>query len=281
MSTKLLIQRVVAGDSSSPRFQIYLSLLQKVIEQTKSKDTEVIIRYLKKGMTDLREFAYSCLHYINDREVFEAILGAEREGFDAVLIYCFSDPVITEARQAMNIPVLGLAQPSILFAQMMGARLGVVAMSPESAGRNEELLLKYAPRERVMLPIRHMPIPVNEQAKMMEDARQGVEAFKEVARTYIKDGAEVIIPACGAVSLALRFAPGCPELPQGLTEVDGVPIIDTVGCAIKWAEMMTSLKKAGSPWISRVGLYAMPPVEMITAVREKIPYRGSGFFDVE
>jgi Asp/Glu/hydantoin racemase len=256
-------------------------LLKRVVELVKDKDTEVKIRFLKKGMTDPNAFPFSFLHFINDREVLEAILETEKDGFDSVLIYCFSDPTVTEARQAMNIPVFGLAQPSMLTAQMMGGRFGVIAMSPESAWRNEELMGKYGLREKVILPIRRMPIPPSEQARMIEDAHDGIEAFKEVARAYIRDGAEVIIPACGTVALALRTAPGCPELPNGLTEVDGVPIIDVVACGVKWAEMMVALKKAGSPWISRAGLYTRPPVELIEATRRRIPYRGSGFIDVE
>ncbi len=281
MGTKLLIQRVSAGDPNSPHSQTYVSLIRRIVGSVKGKETEVKIRQLKKGLTDADAFPYSFLHFINDREVLEAILGAESDGFDSVLVYCFSDPAITEARQAMNIPVCGLAQPALLMAQSMGSRIGIVAMSPESACRNEELMIKYGLREKVILPIRRMPIPASEQAKMIEDAREGIEVFQKLARSYIRDGAEVIIPACGTLALALRIAPGCPELPNGLTEVDGVPIVDIVGCAVKWAETMVALKKAGSPWISRAGLYAKPPDKLVEASREKIPYRGSGFIDAE
>jgi len=281
MSTKLLIQRVSAGDPRSPHSQAYVSLIKQVVGRVKNRDTDVRIRQLKKGLTDANAFPYSFLHFINDREVVEAILGAEREGFDSVLVYCFSDPAITEARQAMNIPVCGLAQPALLMAQSMGSRFGVVAMSSESAWRNEEMMVKYGLKEKVIFPIRRMPIPASEQAKMIENAREGIDVFKDLARGYIRDGADVIIPACGTLSLALRTAPGCPELREGLTEVDGVPIVDIVSCAVKWAEMVVALKKSGSPWISRAGIYAKPSVELVEASREKIPYRGSGFIDVE
>jgi len=281
MGTKLLVQRDMGGDPESPSFQAYISLLKKAIEKVKNRDTEVRFRILKKGLTNLKEICYSYLHFINDREVLEAVLDAEKEGFDAVLVSSFSDPAVNEARQAMNIPVVGLAQPSMLTALMMGSRFGVVAVSPESAPRNEELVMKYGLRERAILPVKSMPISPEEQFKMIEDSRHGIEAFKEVSRAYIRDGAEVIISACGRVSLALRFAPGCPELPNGLTEIDGVPVLDTVGCAVKWAEMMVALKRAGSSWISRSGLYVRPDAELSKAAREKIPYRGSGFIDVE
>jgi len=90
MGTKLLIQRVSAGDPSSPHSQTYLSLLKKVIELVKDKDTEIRIRLLKKGMTDPNAFSYSFLHFINDREVVEAILETGKEGH---ALYKFPEPI--------------------------------------------------------------------------------------------------------------------------------------------------------------------------------------------
>ncbi len=90
MGTKLLIQRVSEWDPSSPRSKIYLSLLKRVVELVKDKDTEVKIRFLKKGMTDPNAFPYSFLHFINDREVVEAILEAGKEGH---ALYKFPEPI--------------------------------------------------------------------------------------------------------------------------------------------------------------------------------------------
>ena len=84
-----------------------------------------------------------------------------------------------------------------------------------------------------------------------------IKAFKKVARELISDGAEIIIPGCALMSPAMRFAPGAEkEYPNGLTEVDGVPVADVVGDTIKMAETMVSIKKSGSSWISRKALYA-------------------------
>jgi len=66
------------------------------------------------------------------------------------------------------------------------------------------------------------------------DAHREIKAFKEVAGELVADGADVLIPACGLMSPALLLAPGAEkEYPNGLTEVDGVPVMDAIGAAIK------------------------------------------------
>ena len=70
MKKKILIQRIAASDPTSPVTQSYGDMLHKNCEMVKEKDTEITIRLLKRGLNSLSEFAYSYLHYLNDREVF-------------------------------------------------------------------------------------------------------------------------------------------------------------------------------------------------------------------
>lgn len=276
MEKKIVIQRVSAGNPNDPRFKNFHALMKKSIDQVKNPETRIAFQVLNRGLNQLREFESTYLHAINDREMLEGIILAERSGYDGALIYCFSDPLLTEAKQAVNIPVIGLAQASLYFASFVGAKFGLIAISRESAARNEELICKYGMREKAILPLRPMPISPEAQGKMIMDSREGVNAFREVAREYIQAGAEVLIPACGVMILALQHCPGCEDLPQGLTEVDGVPILDCLGAAVKMTEAWVDLQKGGSPWISRKGLFARPDNETLEKARAKFPYLGSG-----
>ena len=84
------------------------------------------------------------------------------------------------------------------------------------------------------------------------------------------------MPACGALNLALRFCPGCSDRPEGLTFFEGVPLVDCLSAAVKMAEMMISLKRAGSPWISRRGIYVQPDSETTATALRKIAYSFGG-----
>lgn len=276
MKKRILIQRIAASNPQSEASRTYERLLRSNCDSCKNTDTEISTRLLRRGLNRLGEFAYSYLHYLNDREVFEAVLQAEKDGFDAVIVYCFSDPALDEMRQAVNIPVVGLGQSSMMLASLMGARFGLVAMAPASIARNEQLARRYGVFDKLVTPIRPMPLPLVEQEKMILDATTGIEAFRQVAREYIRDGAEVLIPACGALNLALKFCPGVPALPRGLSEVDGVPVVDAVSSAVKMAEMLVDFKQAGIPWISRTASYSRPSDEVCAEAMRKIGYSFAG-----
>ncbi len=73
------------------------------------------------------------------------------------------------------------------------------------------------------------------------------------------------------------MAPGCEDdYPGGLTEVDGVPVVDVISAGVRLAEVLVSFKKAGLSWISRAANYRRPDAEMSRSNLEDFPYHGSG-----
>lgn len=74
----------------------------------------------------------------------------------------------------------------------------------------------------------------------------------------------------------LCVAPGCEEFPHGVTEVDGVPIFDVISAAVRMAEVLVSMKRAGIPWISRKRTFKQPSEDVVRAAAANFPYHGSG-----
>jgi Asp/Glu/hydantoin racemase len=244
---------------------------------TKNKDTEITLFYLNQGMNSVEEGYFPSIVFLNDREVFEGVIQVAKKGYDAIIPVCANDPIVDIARQAVEIPVVAPLQSSLLFATMMGNKFGCIATAPETCLIVEELINKYGLKEKAVR-VRPLGIPGKEQLGSLIDAHHKIEAFKRAARKSIADGAEIIIPACIAMTLALRLAPGCDEYPNGLEEVDGVPILDVLGTTIKVAESMVTLKKAGSAWISRKCKYVRPSKELEKATMEKFSYHGAGIW---
>lgn len=60
----------------------------------------------------------------------------------------------------------------------------------------------------------------------------------------------------GALPRAGTFKGFEKKYPKGFWEVDGVPLVDVYGSAIKLAEMMVTWKRLGIPWVSRVYYYS-------------------------
>ena len=59
-------------------------------------------------------------------EIIAMAVRAEREGYDAVVLYCFSDPAVDACREAVNIPVVGGGQASCLLAPLVGRQAGLL-----------------------------------------------------------------------------------------------------------------------------------------------------------
>ncbi len=238
---------------------------RKNLNLVKQKDTEIVARFPKWGVAGLNGFSFSFLDALGAQSVLHAAMRAEEEGFDAVLIACFGDPLLYQIRQAVNIPVVSLGESSVLLASMMGHKFGIVAISPYVIFEQERVIEKYGLTHR-FAGCKPNPEPTDEQPLALIDARHAIEAFKKAGRTLIANGAEILIPGCGFLSPALRLAPGAEaEYPGGVTEIDGVPVMDVMAAALKLAETMVALKRAGSPWVSRKGLFAKATREALAA----------------
>lgn len=59
-------------------------------------------------------------------EIVQLAADGQNAGFDAVVLYCFSDPVIDACREALSIPVIGGAQASCLAALNVCRSFGVI-----------------------------------------------------------------------------------------------------------------------------------------------------------
>jgi len=86
------------------------------------------------------------------------------------------------------------------------------------------------------------------------------EAFTKASKEAIAQGAEVIIPGAGPLNVLLA------EL--GVSQVEDVPVIDSLGAGIKFCELRVDLYKSSGLKTSRHGLYNdRPPAELVQHMR--------------
>jgi Asp/Glu/hydantoin racemase len=281
---KIMLANVAVAEEGGESAQFVKNILvpawRKNFDLVKQKDTEIVARFPKWGVTGLNGFFYSFIDTLNAQSVLHAILRAEQEGFDAALITCFGDPLLYQIRQAVSIPVVSLGESSMLLASMMGHKFGIVTISSYNIFEQEHIIAKYGLEYRYA-GCRPNPEPADEQPLALVDAHHAIEAFRKPARELIADGAEIVIPGCGLLSPALRLAPGAEaEYPTGLTEIDGVPVMDVMGAALKMAETMVALKRAGSSWISRKGLFARATNQALAEGRMVLKDERMAYWDI-
>ncbi len=186
-----------------------------------------------------------------------AALRAEAEGCAAFVIGHFQEPGLIECRGAVDIPVIGLGEATMLFACALGRKVGLVTISPAFIPWHEEQILRHGLERRVIgvTAIRA------DLARFMraftdpaEDAAVRAE-FAEQVRPLIARGAEVLIPAGGLPMLL--FGERQPFA------VDGVPVLEGIATVLKAAEMAVALHRITGVAASRSGLYARAPAGSI------------------
>jgi Asp/Glu/hydantoin racemase len=191
---------------------------------------------------------YFGLREANNHEISKAMLKAPNEAFDAIAGACFSDGAIRIASNLMDIPVVGPGQSSMVLATMMGVRFAIV--TSDATPETEHYIDLCGLTDHVIdyQPVRCLTVGFSAFLDCLDgDYTPAVENFREVARGCIKDGADVLIAGCGLLSPMLSLS--------NVKDIDGVPVIDPMQVALKFAEMMVDFKRAGSAVVSHQGLY--------------------------
>jgi len=209
-------------------------------------ETELIMKPLRAGLNELEHHDYTYFQLLNSLQALEGLLQAEKEGADAAIIGCFFDPSMRNARGICRMPILGVGESSMIFALLMGRKFAIVVPRPGQIPIEEQNLATYRMRSRAIdnRPIRSLHEDMSLGLHRTDvDTDSIIDDFKEVSRSCIEDGAEVVIPGCLGLSAVLTTST--------LTEVDGAPIVDPLISAVKLAEAMVDLSQGGRPWISR------------------------------
>jgi Asp/Glu/hydantoin racemase len=254
---KILVANIPAAQEKSEGGQflksVVVPLWRRNLDLVKQKDTELTFRFASSGMTHPAFSACRYLPQLNPVAIFHAIVQGEKEGFDGAMIACFGDPMLSEVRRTVKIPVASLGESSLLAATMMGSHFGIVTPSSFVNAPLAEAIARYGLSSR-FAGLKESPEKGDQQEMALTDSHYAIECFREVGRKLIADGAKVLVPACGLMSPALRMAPGAEkDYPGGFTKVDDVPIVDIMAVTLKMMEMMVALKKAGSSWVNPKG----------------------------
>jgi allantoin racemase len=161
---------------------------------------------------------------------------AEKRGFDAIIIGCYSDPGIDALREMLAIPVIGPGAASLHLAAQLGTRLSVLTPSGRGYGRVAARLrgLGIAP---LLASVRGIGLSVMELAQQKPGA---LDKAAEAARVAVdQDGADVLVLGC----MSMAFLPG---VTQALGKKVGVPVVNPVIAALKTAEACVAMGLAHS-----------------------------------
>jgi len=182
--------------------------------------------------------------------MLELFLEAEADGCAAGVIGCFYDGGLRELKEALTMPVVGMAEASMFLAATLGHRFSVIVGRRKWIPKmRDNAILAGLDRRVASFRSVEMGIP-----DMLEDPQRLEDrVIEEGRRAYDEDGAEVLLLAeIVSPSLAARAKA---ELP--------IVLLDPGAACWKWAEMAADLYARQGLTHASVFGYEAPPTEKV------------------
>ncbi len=130
------------------------------------------------------------------RPLLKLVQDASDKGASAIIIGCFDDTALDEARSIANCPVLGIGQAAYHFAAMCGPRFSVVTTLDVSVPILEANIHRYG-FGGALAKVRASNVPVLD----LEDASLSAEGpiLDEIKTAAEEDGISSVVLGCGGM----------------------------------------------------------------------------------
>lgn len=227
----------------NPVFKPYEEAIARNARAVVRPDTEVDVHGVDRMSPHYEKSKYA--RYLNGISITRCAAEAERRGYDAVAVGCYTDPCLEEIRDTVAIPALFMMQTSMHVACMLGAKFAFVSYSPANLRQMRVLAQRYGLEHR-LAGSGCFEAQLSRSDEWFSDPGPIIDRFAKEAARCVSQGAEVLIPSCGVLNQVLRE--------NGVREVDGCPILDGSSVLLKLTEAAVELRRAtGMKW-SRGGL---------------------------
>ena len=217
--------------------------VRRELESIKRPDTELTVVNPEHGPVSI-ESVYD--EALAGPPTLELVRRANEEGYDAILLACFSDPALDASKEISEIPVIGIEEATLHVAAMLGHRFSITTAfsnrvpTREMHARSLGLESSYASTLVLNMSVLDMDArPEDAKARILELSRTAVQ----------QDGAEVIVLGCAGL------AGYAADIEREL----GVVVLDPTSVAFKVAEAIADLGLHHS----KIGRFAAPPVKQI------------------
>ena len=217
--------------------------IRRTLEKIKRPETELTVMNPEHGPVSI-ESVYD--ETLAGPPTLELVRQANEEGYDAIILACFSDPALDAAKEISDIPVIGIEEATMHVAAMLGHKFSITTGSFNRAP-TRELHVRIRGVESAFASALVMNMPVLEMDAHPEKAKARI---LELARKAVQeDGAEVIILGCA----------GLAGYAEDVERELGVVVLDPTSVALKITEAIADLGLRHS----KVGRFARPPAKVI------------------
>jgi hypothetical protein len=205
------------------------------------------------GISPPDRFFHPVTEFRCAEQTIRAGIEAERAGYDAFVIGHFQEPGLTECRGALDIPVIGLGEATMLFACSIGRKIGLVTIDPIFIPWHDEQIVRHGLSQRVA-GVAAIKADLPRFMRAFTDAAEYAlvrDDFVRQVQPLLERGCDVLIPAGGLPMLL--FSQQQPFL------IEGAVVLEGIATVIKAAEMALALHGLTGIAASRRGLYSRAP----------------------
>ena len=249
--SRIWYQSFVAADAQRP----YISRLQALLDEYAAPG----IRFEVHGIDPPDRYLSPLTEFRCADQAIRNVIEAQRGGYAAFVFGHFQEPGLIEARTAVDIPVLGLGESTMLHALTLGHTFGLVTINRAFVPWLRDQIIRLGLTQQ-SVGVRALETQVETYMRAYQDAaafQEVKDAFAREAVALVEAGAEVIVPAGGLPMLLFAR--------EKSFEVGGALVLNGLAVVVAMAEAAVKLHRLTGAPVSRRGTYARAPDE---AVRE-------------
>jgi len=210
--------------------------------------------YAGRPPAEVLKYAYA--RHVILGQIIENCRQAEREGYDAVAIAAYNDPFVREARSVVDIPVVSMAECSMLVACSTAKRFALVTLTPENVWRLREIVERHGLEKRVSGIYAIEPRTTERELSLgFANPQPVIDVFSPAVERAAAAGAELVIASEGVLNEVLYA--------HSFNRVGATPVLDCVGATFLYAELMVKLRRATGLTVGRAWDHAKPDGAML------------------
>lgn len=201
---------------------------EEMLSKAVSESVEVSVECIKRGPDVIQSYTDEVMA---SEVLIEQSIEAMDQGFDAIVIYCFSDVGLNAIRENVNIPVIGPGESSLAWAALFGYPFIVITTTETNIPRTYERLMKNPFAREHMTSIRSLDITVQ---NLREAPTTTISRLRDVIKKSMhNEKIESVILGCL----------GLAEYGEPLQNELNIKIIDPAFVALSLAETAVRLSR--------------------------------------